>query len=227
MPTIYLIRHAQASFGRSDYDRLSPQGEQQSEVLGKALTERGIKPSVIVRGAMRRHAQTAEIALATAGLDVPVEVDEGLNEFDHDQVIVAYKPAYKRRAVLLADLARTGHPARAFQEMFSAATQRWAAGDGDGYPESFAAFCQRSEEAVRRTAERLGKGESAIVFTSGGPIAAVTSRLLADTDELWLKLNPVTVNTAITKLTSGRSGLTLVSYNEHGHLDGTELLSYR
>jgi broad specificity phosphatase PhoE len=227
MPTIYLIRHAQASFGRSDYDRLSPQGEQQSAVLGKALAERGIKPSLIVRGAMRRHAQTAEIALTTAGLDGPVEVDEGLNEFDHDQVIVAYKPAYKRRAVLLADLARTGHPARAFQEMFSAATQRWAAGDDDGYPESFADFCQRSEEAVRRTAERLGKGESAIVFTSGGPIAAVTSRLLAGTDELWLKLNPVTVNTAITKLTSGRSGLTLVSYNEHGHLDGTELLSYR
>ncbi|NEA33383.1 histidine phosphatase family protein [Streptomyces sp. SID13031] len=227
MPTIYLIRHAQASFGRSDYDRLSPQGEQQSAVLGKALTERGLKPTLVVAGAMRRHAQTAEIALRTAGLEVPVDVDDGLNEFDHDQVIVAYKPAYKRRAVLLADLARSGHPVRAFQEMFSAATEQWAGSDGAGYPESFAAFCQRSEDAVRRTADRLGKGETAIVFTSGGPIAAVTSRLLAGDDGLWLKLNPVTVNTAITKVTAGRSGLTLVSYNEHGHLDGTELLSYR
>lgn len=225
MPTIYLIRHAQASFGRSDYDRLSPQGEQQAAVLGEALAERGLKPSLVVRGAMRRHAQTAEIALRAAGLDEPVEVDEGLNEFDHDQVIVAYKPAYKRRAVLLADLARSGHPARAFQEMFTAATQRWV--DGEGYPESFAAFCQRSEDAVRRTANRLGKGETAFVFTSGGPIAAVTSRLLAGTDDLWLKLNPVTINTAITRLTSGRSGLTLVSYNDHSHLDGTELLTYR
>ncbi|MEV8377514.1 histidine phosphatase family protein [Kribbella sp. NPDC056861] len=227
MPAIYLIRHAQASFGRSDYDRLSPQGEQQSAVLGKALADRGIKPTLVIRGAMRRHAQTAEIALTAAGLDATAEVDEGLNEFDHDQVIVAYKPAYKRRAVLLADLARTGNPQRAFQEMFSAATQRWAEGDGTEYPESFQSFCQRSEAAVRRTAARLGKGESAIVFTSGGPIAAVTSRLLAGTDDLWLKLNPVTVNTAITKLTSGHSGLTLISYNEHSHLDGTELLSYR
>jgi broad specificity phosphatase PhoE len=227
MPAIYLIRHAQASFGRSDYDRLSPQGEQQAVVLGKALADRGLKPTLVVAGAMRRHAQTAEIALKTAGIDVPVEVDEGLNEFDHDHVIVAYKPAYKRRAVLLADLARTGHPARAFQEMFTAATQRWAEADGDDYPESFQAFCQRSEDAVRRTATRLGKGETAVVFTSGGPIAAVTSRLLNGTDDLWLKLNPVTINTAITKLTAGRSGLTLVSYNEHSHLDGTELLSYR
>lgn len=227
MPTIYLIRHAQASFGRSDYDRLSPQGEQQAAVLGEALTARGLKPTLIVAGAMRRHAQTAEIVLKAAHIEGPVEVDAGLNEFDHDHVIVAYKPAYKRRAVLLADLARTGHPARAFQEMFSAATQRWAEGEDDGYPESFAAFCQRSEDAVRRTADRLGKGETAIVFTSGGPIAAVTSRLLNGTDDLWLKLNPVTINTGITKVTAGRSGLTLVSYNEHGHLDGTELLSYR
>ena len=66
-----------------------------------------------------------------------------------------------------------------------------------------------------------------MVFTSGGPIAAVVSRLLSGGDALWATLNPVTVNTAITKVVSGRSGLTMVSYNEHGHLDGTELLTYR
>jgi broad specificity phosphatase PhoE len=227
MAAIYLIRHAQASFGRADYDRLSPQGEEQSSLLGKALAARGVKPDLVVAGAMKRHARTAEIALAAAGLDAPVTVDEGFNEFDHDEVIVAYKPAYKRRAVLLADLARTGHPARAFQEMFTAATERWARGDGDRYTETFESFCRRSEDAVRRTAGRLGKGETAVVFTSGGPIAAVVGRLLAGDDALWLKLNPVTINTAITKLVSGRSGLTVISYNEHAHLEGTDLLSYR
>ena len=227
MPTIYLIRHAQASFGRSDYDRLSPQGEQQSVRLGEALAARGVKPDLVVSGAMRRHARTAELALQTAGLTNPVVVDEGFNEFDHDQVIVAHKPAYKRRAVLLADLARTGQPARAFQDMFGAATERWTRSDGDGYAESFQTFCRRSEDAVRRTADRLGKGETAVVFTSGGPIAAAVSRLLTGTDGLWLRLNPVTVNTAITKVVSGRSGLTLISFNEHAHLDGTDMLSYR
>jgi broad specificity phosphatase PhoE len=227
VPTIYLIRHAQASFGRSDYDRLSPQGEQQSARLGETLKARGLKPDLVVTGAMRRHAQTAEIALRAASINTPVDVDEGFNEFDHDQVIVAYKPAYKRRAVLLADLARTGHPARAFQEMFGAATEQWTRSDGDGYAEPFAAFSQRSEDAVRRTADRLGKGESAVVFTSGGPIAAVAGRILSGGDDLWLRLNPVTVNTAITKLVSGRSGVSLISFNEHGHLDGTDLLSYR
>jgi broad specificity phosphatase PhoE len=222
MPTAYLIRHAQASFGKSDYDRLSPTGEQQAALLGKMLAEREVAPDLVVCGSMRRHAQTAALALP----DATAEVDSGFDEFDHDEVIVAHKPAYRRRAVMLADLARTGHPGRAFQQMFTAATERWTLG-GDAYTESFTDFCNRSEAAVRRTAERLRKGETAVVFTSGGPIAAVVSRLLSGGDGLWLKLNPVTVNTAITKVVSGRSGLTMVSYNEHGHLDGSELLSYR
>jgi broad specificity phosphatase PhoE len=168
---------------------------------------------------MHRHAQTAELA----GFEP--EVDHGYDEFDHDQVIVAHKPAYKVRALMLADLARTGNPQRAFQKMFTAATDRWIGG-ADGYAETFQAFCDRSDDAVRRTAERLGKGETALVFTSGGPIAAVVGRLLSGGDGLWAKLNPVTINTAITKVVSGRSGLTVVSYNEHGHLDQQEL-TYR
>ena len=34
------------------------------------------------------------------------------------------------------------------------------------------------------------------------------------------------INTAITKVVSGRAGLTVVSYNEHVHL-GADLLTYR
>ncbi|TDW71417.1 histidine phosphatase family protein [Kribbella pratensis] len=217
MAVIYLVRHAQASFGARDYDKLSSLGEQQARRLGETLSD--VKPDLVVSGPMRRHEQTATLAGFTP------EVDKGYDEFDHEQVIIAHKPAYRVRPVMLADLARTGNPQRAFQDMFTAATQRWIDG-GDGYTETFEAFCERSEAAVRRTAERLGKGGTALVFTSGGPIAAVVSRLLSGGDGLWAKLNPVTINTAITKVVSGRGGLTVVSYNEHVHV-GTEMLSYR
>ena len=141
-------------------------------------------------------------------------------------MLVAHKPAYKRHTVLVADLARTGNPKRAFQDVFTAATQRWIDG-GDGYTETFQAFCDRSEAAVRRTAERLGKSETALVFTSGGPIAAVVEPAARPVATgCGAKLNPVTINTAITKVVSGRSGLTVVSYNEHVHL-GADLLTYR
>ncbi|HWD82411.1 MAG TPA: histidine phosphatase family protein [Kribbella sp.] len=217
MGAIYLVRHAQASFGARDYDKLSPLGEEQAARLGAVLAD--VRADVVVSGSMRRHQQTASLAGFTA------EVDEGFDEFDHQEVLVAYRPSYKRHAVMVADLARTGNPRRAFQDVFSAATQRWIGG-GDGYSETFQAFCDRSEAAVRRTAERLGKSENALVFTSGGPIAAVVGRLLSGGDGLWTKLNPVTINTAITKVVSGRSGLTVVSYNEHVHL-GADLLTYR
>jgi broad specificity phosphatase PhoE len=214
---IYLIRHAQASFGARDYDKLSPLGERQASRLRTTLAD--VKPGLVVSGSMRRHQQTASLAGFTA------EVDPGYDEFDHQEVILAHKPAYKRHALMVADLARTGNPKRAFQEMFTAATQRWIDG-GDGYTESFEAFSDRSEAAVRRTVERLGTSGTAVVFTSGGPIAAVVSRLLSGGDGLWAKLNPVTINTAITKVVAGRRGLTVVSYNEHVHL-GADLLTYR
>ncbi|MEC8667907.1 MAG: histidine phosphatase family protein, partial [Pseudomonadota bacterium] len=34
MPTLYLIRHGQASFGADDYDVLSPIGHEQARALG-------------------------------------------------------------------------------------------------------------------------------------------------------------------------------------------------
>ena len=190
MAVIYLIRHAQASFGARDYDKLSEQGEQQAVLLGKALAARGVRPDLVVSGSMSRHLMTAQLALAAAGLEERAEVDVGFDEFDHEQVIFAHKPSYRRRAVMLADLARTGNPQRAFQEMFSAATERWMNED-DGYTETFQAFADRVESAVRRTAGSLGKGGTAVVFTSGGPISS------------------------------------MVSHNEHGHLDGTGMISYR
>ena len=227
MSVIYLVRHAQASFGSRDYDRLSPLGERQCARLGTAFAERGIKPDLVVSGGLRRHRRTAELVLAAAGVpSAEITIDSGYDEFDHEQIVVAHKPSYKRRAVMMADLARTMQPARAFQEIFEEATRRWVAGDGT-CDESFAEFGTRVEAALRRTASSVGKGQTAVVFTSGGPVSTVVSRLLAGNDQLWLAVNPASVNTGVTKVVQGRRGLTVVSVNDHSHVEGTDLLSYR
>jgi broad specificity phosphatase PhoE len=36
---LYLIRHGQASFGQKNYDRLSPVGIQQAQILGEYLAD--------------------------------------------------------------------------------------------------------------------------------------------------------------------------------------------
>ena len=57
------------------------------------------------------------------------------------------------------------------------------------------------------------------MVTSGGPIGLTVSHLLAGDASLWSQLNKVAVNTAVTKIINGRSGLTLSSYNDHSHVE--------
>src|SRR5690606_40460973 len=45
MPLILLVRHAQASFGTDDYDRLSELGRQQARWLGEYFAARGDRKS--------------------------------------------------------------------------------------------------------------------------------------------------------------------------------------
>jgi hypothetical protein len=60
-------------------------------------------------------------------------------------------------------------------------------------------------------------------------IATLCGILLGIPEIGLVKLNRVTVNGGITKLVSGRGGLTLLSFNEHGHFEGehSSLLTYR
>jgi broad specificity phosphatase PhoE len=68
-----------------------------------------------------------------------------------------------------------------------------------------------------------------VVVTSGGVISAVCAGLLGLDDAAWAGLNRVIVNTAITKLVHGRSGTTLLSVNDHAHLETQpkDFLTYR
>jgi broad specificity phosphatase PhoE len=203
---LLLVRHGQASFGAADYDVLSPLGEEQSAILGRSLSDRGIVPTRVVRGGMKRHDQTASYA----GFADAV-VDPGWDEFDHMQVLAAHTPPSTDEAVT---------ERRAFQAWFEEATARWMTGSFDAeYDESYTAFTGRVDAAVRRTADGLGSGGTAVVFTSGGAIAAVASALLGGSSDLWQRLNSVTVNTGVTKVVVGSRGMTLVSFNDHSHLE--------
>jgi hypothetical protein len=53
--------------------------------------------------------------------------------------------------------------------------------------------------------------------------------LLGLPPEHFVPFNRVAVNTGVTKVITGRRGMTLVSFNEHGHLERPEgaLLTYR
>lgn len=224
MSVVLLVRHGQASWGAADYDVLSGTGEQQARVLGTALADRGLRPAVVVRGAMKRHRQTAEGMVEAGGWDgCEVVEDAGWNEFDHQQMLALHPTDLDDGA----DMTR-----EQFQRWFEAATLRWTSGDhAEEYDESFAAFGSRVDAALRRAVEGLGPSDVAVVSTSGGPVSwAVASLLAAEADpatDLWLRLNPVVVNSSVTKVVVGRRGTTLVSFNDHSHLEQPGLVTYR
>ncbi|MFT4009426.1 MAG: histidine phosphatase family protein [Nocardioidaceae bacterium] len=206
MGVILLVRHGQASFGTDDYDRLSEEGVEQSRILGDELRSRRIEPAVVVRGDMVRHRQTAE----GAGYG-DADVDADWNEFDHLKVLAAHTPP---------DSSEAPTERRAFQAWFEEGTKRWMSGDFDTeYEESYAAFTTRVADALDRVVQRIASNETAVAFTSGGVIAAVACRLLGADSGIWQSLNRVTVNGSITKLVVGRGGVTLVSFNDHVHLE--------
>lgn len=224
MGTLLLVRHGQASFGSDNYDQLSELGHEQARVLGRALADRGVKPARVLRGGMVRHRETAEGILEGLGVDVPVEVDDGWDEFDFHHVIDVSPDT----AALMAELPSAADQRALFQEIFEAAVSRWTAGGHDeGYHEPFPAFRSRVTEALARAGASETDGPT-LVVSSGGPIAVAAAHLLGLDHEAWAKLNKMAVNTAVTKVISGRRGLTLSSYNEQAHLEhDRRLLTYR
>jgi broad specificity phosphatase PhoE len=233
MPTVLLIRHGQASFGTAEYDRLSALGIQQAEETGYSLRRRGVRPDRAVTGSLLRQRDTATACLPTAGFGAAPTVDARWNEYDHVSLV--------RDLPAVAGPDGPGGPvdpapledvsARAFQELLDIALLRWIGREGDEVaPESsWAAFANGANAALDELFTALGSGGTAVVFTSAGPIAAVGARLLGLPPAGIVALNRVAVNGAITKVVRGRSGTSLVTFNDHAHFDGerSKLLTYR
>ena len=78
MSTLFLVRHAQASFLSDDYDRLSELGIDQSRQLGRYLAGLERTVDAVFVGPRRRHAHTAEAALE----QLPGPAPECLHELD-------------------------------------------------------------------------------------------------------------------------------------------------
>jgi len=230
MGAIYLIRHGQASFASSNYDNLSAIGAEQGFMLGEALRARNVRPDLVICGGMQRHRQTAEQCLRGMDREPAWEEDKGWDEYDHQRMLEAFDPRYAHKTNLAAELLKGGDPRRTFQELFSQAAARWVGGEVDeDYEETFTEFCTRVEAALTRLHGRLGKAQTALVFTSGGAISTVCMLLLGLAKERTLPLSYGLANASITKVIYGSSGLRLSTLNEHGHFEGRDpkFLTYR
>lgn len=225
---LLLVRHGQASFGKSDYDRLSDLGHRQAHTLGVDLARRGLRPDAIVSGNLRRHKETvAQICVGAGWDDLEPTIDTAWDEIDHTDILGAFRPAYRHQFLLVADMVRTLRPKAAFEEMFEQAIRRWASGEHDAdYAEPFDAFVARVDDAFDRV--MTDRDATTMVVTSVGCVSRVAARLCSDGDmETWKEFSLSAANTGLTRIVMERRGPRLTSFNEISHLDAEGLFSRR
>lgn len=209
MGQILVVRHGQASFGADDYDVLSATGEEQARTTGRAL--QGLAPDLVVHGSLVRQRRTATLAVAEAGWAAPLREDPRWDELESLAQFAAVSGSPE------------GLDRAAFQQWYDAAMARWTGGEhDDDYSESYRAFSERANAAL----EEIARAGTVVAVSSGGPIAAIVTLLLAGGTATYGRLLPGIVNAGITRVISGRRGLTLLSFNEHQHLS-PELVTYR
>jgi len=229
MADILLIRHGQASFGAADYDQLSSNGETQSRLLGSWLAAYESPPSLIATGQLRRHAQTADACVEASGVDAPRLVLAGLDELDHQEILLRNRPDLPGHAAIVAEVSRSDDPHRTIVEMFLAAVKRWASGQHDHeYTRPWPQFRMEAIATLQTLAEQAADASEPIwVFTSGGPIAVMVGELLGIASDPTLELSWSLVNTSLTRI-----GINprkhLITYNAWPHLAGhAELITHR
>src|SRR3954451_14371314 len=175
MPTILLVRHAQASFGSADYDLLSDLGRAQVGALVAGLDRRGIAPDRVASGSLRRQRDTADPCAAAAGLDV--DVDERFDEYDDADVLTHHSTPLVRLQRHPGDTPTLS--SREFQVVLNAGLRGWVAAGADSpCRQPWPRFQEHVTAALRDVADGLGKGETALVVSSSGVIAALSAALL-------------------------------------------------
>jgi broad specificity phosphatase PhoE len=233
MSVIYVIRHAQASFGRENYDRLSDLGVKQAEILGDYLGHLGLEFDAVYSGTLDRQKDTAEVALGRmpgqARYDLRIET--GLSEYDAEAVVTSQLPAMiEADPTLTRDVERMTER-RPFQRVFEGAMLRWVSGryDVNGV-ETWQAFSSRVRKAIGEIMAENGRRKKVVVFTSGVPHCATVQMAIGVTTEVAVRLNWQLKNTSVSEFKYNDKGIFLSSFNSVHHLwdrKEPELLTYR
>lgn len=219
---LLMIRHAQASFGTDDYDRLSERGLRQAELLARWLaTQPALEFTHVVSGTQRRHRETLqalEIAAHAVARPLPAAaIDADWNEFDHESLLRGYA-AHATHDPDLAAL-RGGLDAQRIQALMSRAFQAWDDGALDAHmPETLQSFRDRVRRAHDRAEAKTGSG-TALVVSSGGVISRCAQALLALDETETIRRNLSLANSGIVEFARENGSWQLRRWSHLPHLD--------
>lgn len=216
MALLILARHAQASFGSSDYDRLSELGHRQAKWLGEYLHRRGVRPHSVHAGSLLRQQHTARAVLeAMDCADMPVQVRPGLDEYHAEPLIKAHLGVDDFAALQRADY-------RSYWQSFREAMVAWSEDRLHGVPETWAQFGQRMRDALEQACANTSRDDTVLVISSGGAICRALAEILQAPAQTAIELNLQFRNSAFCEIIVGRAGMRVLSFNNLPHMDTPE-----
>jgi broad specificity phosphatase PhoE len=215
MGVLYLVRHGQASFGAADYDQLSDTGRRQCEHLGAWFGAHGIAFDAVLTGTLRRHLQSLESI--EAGLQRRHEALRwpGLNEYDPQALVAAAHGSVP---------AQPDSPEAVRQHFRLLRDGLLAWMEGRTQPSGMPAHVQFQAgvvAALEHVREHHASG-TALIVSSGGPIAMAVGHVLGLQAQAVIDLNLQLRNGALCELRVSTKRMSLVSFNTLPHLGGPE-----
>lgn len=210
MSLLYLVRHGQASAGTHDYDRLSPLGQHQSELLGRWWTDQGFAPEHLYHGSLLRQRDTARLALQHLDSSLQTSTHEGLNEYKHrviDKHFGQPRPDDQPESMTFDD--------------YVGIMQRWRdhpSESGSSDIEPWAEFSARGWQTIVDLHAQQADKTHHVFFTSGGIIATVMAAVLGldfahTIDAIWRIRN-----SSITTIHFEGTHARLIDFNTIPHL---------
>lgn len=223
MIEIYLIRHGQASFGRPAYDHLSKVGERQAELLGRHFLKNGIYFDAVYSGALRRHVQTATIAMKqmNGGRPPKITIDSDFNELDSSDLMMNRLFRVIQEDPALSEQMKHIHTDHgAIGRIFDIAEKTESMQvEVEVRLRLVQQFKERISGAIDNIVNQVGDQKKVAVFTSGGPTAVALRQTLDTSREQTIRLGWELRNTSITVLRHHQDQLWLVLFNCVAHLE--------
>ena len=218
MSALYLVRHGQASFGKSNYDKLSDLGILQAQLLGQHFRHNEIPLDRLVTGSLLRHRETAEAFAEQYGQDIAhKEENPDWNEFDFEALAKAYVISHPDAKP------ESGNP-KAFFHLLRKALVAWSRDEIEQtLPESWSSFQSRIQAALDHSRH---EEEKTLVVSSGGSISMALSLIMGFDAQTLIDLNLQTRNTAVTELFCRRGNTHVVSFNGIPHLEHPDKKQY-
>lgn len=236
MSRLIIVRHAQASFFDSDYDKLSELGREQAAFLGKFWKRHGLEPSRLICGPRLRHRQTLELAAREVGSLWPeLEIRDGLDEHKLDHLLGEPLPGLIERYPELREhsdryrIAESpSEKLRGFQLLFEAVGKLWReAAPGTEATQSWKEYRHGIVEEIGDIVRNSGKNATIVVVTSVGGVTAVLAELNSRSDEQAFELGWRIRNCSVTEFVFSGRKITLDAFNSLAHLPEKQHWTFR